>query len=341
MNYVSAGESHGKTMTAILSGFPAGLRVDIDLLKSELRRRRSGKGVSLRLEAEHDDVQIISGVMDMLTTGAPIAFLIDNEEGESLIDKRVIEKGFPRPGHTDLVSFQKYGYSSVHVGAERASARETVLRVAAGSLCKMLMGLFNIDFYSEVMEIGGVPFKEFNFESESESKKSAGGILKVSVNGVPVGLGSNVQWTDRLDSRISGALMSIPSVKGVYIGDTEIHRKRGVEGIDLFDGSLKKRSSNLYGGIEGGISNGCSIDVTLFFKPVSTQTLPVESFSVFNGEKGKTGGGRNDLWCVERAQVIAESVLAFVIADAFTAKFGCDSVKDIQSSYQSYLKRIG
>ena len=341
MNYVSAGESHGKTMTAILSGFPAGLRVDLDLLKSELKRRRSGKGISGRLEKEQDDVQIISGVMDMMTTGAPIAFLVENGEGESLIEKRVIEKGFPRPGHADFVSYQKYGYNSVQIGAERASARETVLRVAAGSLCKMFLKSFNVDIHSEIIEIGGVPFKEFDHKSESESKKSAGGILKVSVNGAPVGLGSNVQWTKRLDSRISGALMSIPSVKGVYIGDTEIHRLRGVDSLDMFENSLNDRTSNHSGGIEAGISNGCSIDVTLFFKPIPTQPFPVNSFSVFDGTKGVAGGGRNDLWCVDRAQVIAENILAFVTADAFTEKFGSDNVKDIQSSYDSYLERIG
>ena len=177
MEYVSAGESHGKTMTAILSGFPAGLRVDFDLLKRELKRRRSGKGMSERLEREQDDVQIISGVMDMHTTGAPISFLVINGEGESLIEKRVIEKGFPRPGHVDLVSYRKYGYSSVQIGAERASARETVLRVSAGVFCKMFLRLFDIHLESEILEIGGVPFENFDSELEVKSRKSAGGVL--------------------------------------------------------------------------------------------------------------------------------------------------------------------
>jgi len=340
MEYNSAGESHGKTMTAILSGFPAGLRVDFDLLKSELTRRRSGKGITERLENENDNVQIISGVMDLLTTGAPISFLVENEEGQSLIENRVIEKGFPRPGHVDLATYLKYGYSSVQIGAERASARETVLRVAAGSFCKMLLRSFGMDVTSELLEIGGESAKDFNFELESKSNKSAGGVVKVTVKGAPIGLGSNVQWFKRLDSRISSALMSIPSVKGVFIGDTDIHQMRGVDSLDLFNDGLKERSSNYAGGIEGGFSNGCDIYATLFFKPVPTQPEKVESFSVFDGTKGMSGGGRNDLWCVNRAMVIVESVMAFALADAFTEKFGSDCLEDINSTFQSYLERI-
>jgi len=340
MEYVSAGESHGKHMMAILSGFPAGLRVDLDLLKSELLRRRSGKGRSKRLEFESDNVLITSGVEDLHTTGAPISFLLENVEGEALIEKRVKEKGFPRPGHVDFASCLKYGYKTISIGAERASARETALRVAAGSLCKMLLKDFDVEISSEVLEIGGAFVEDFDFKLESESGKSAGGSIIVKVKGTPVGLGSNVQWYNRLDSKISAALMSIPSVKGVYIGHTEIHRMRGTESLDHFENGSGSRKSNFAGGVEGGFSNGCDIDVTLFLKPIPTQPHEIDSYSVFDGSKGMSGGGRNDLWCVDRALVIAESVMSFVIADAFVDKFGCDCLEDIKSALKFYRKRI-
>ena len=340
MNYVSAGESHGLTMTAILSGFPAGLRVQRDLFKNDLLRRRSGKGQSKRLEFEDDDVQIISGVLDGCTTGAPISFLLENLEGEALIEKRVREKGFPRPGHADFASCLKYRYQTVKIGAERASARETVLRVAAGSLCKMLLNIFDMEIVSEVLETGGLLPKDFNVDTESASGKSAGGVIKVSVKKMPVGLGSNVQWFNRLDSRISAALMSIPSIKGVFIGDTGIHRMRGEESLDFFEDSTGRRRSNYAGGIEGGFSNGCEVFVTLFFKPVPTQPQKIESYSVFDGSAGMSGGGRNDLWCVDRACVIAESMMALVISDAFTEKFGSDCIEDMQDTFNLYLERL-
>lgn len=340
MELVTAGDSHGKFMTAVLSGIPAGLRVDLDLLRSELRRRCSGSGRSQRLESEHDNVQIISGVIDCYTTGAPISFLVENMEGQSLIEKRVKEKGFPRPGHVDLASFKKYGLSSIQIGAERASARETVLKVSAGVLCKMMLNAFSVSIESRVIEIGGIPYENFDAEKELSTKMSAGGILVVSAKNIPIGLGSNIQWNRRLDSRLSAALMSIPSVKGFFIGDTDIHRKRGVESLDHFDGSLDATSSNLSGGIDGGFSNGNDIVITLFFKPIPTQPDPVQSFSVFDGSKGNVGGGRNDLWCIDRAQVIAESMTAFILADVFTEKFGSDNMDDMISSFRTYLKRL-
>lgn len=342
MQFFSAGESHGKTLVAILSGFPAGLKVDKVLFESDLKRRRSGSGRSRRLDIETDDVKIISGVVDWITTGAPISFLLENVEGTALIENRVKGKGFPRPGHVDYCSYAKFNYDDVSLGSERSSARETVLRVAAGSLCRMLLKFFGMDISSEILEICGKDYDKFDAADAFRDihKGSYGGVLKVSISDVSAGLGSNVQWFKRLDAELASALMSIPSVKGVFFGDNNIHRMRGAESIDHFSGKSGLRKSNLCGGIEGGISNGYPIEATIYFKPVPTQPFEVDSVSPSDGTKGKCGGGMNDLWCVERAGVIAESMMAIIISSAFLDKFGSDCVGDIKLSYDAYCSRL-
>jgi len=339
MQFVSAGESHGSALVAILSGFPAGLKFDSVLFETELKRRRSGSGRTKRLDLETDDVKIISGISEGLTTGAPLSFLVENK-GTQFFENRVKGKGFPRPGHVDYSSSVKFGYDDFSTGAERSSARETVMRVAAGSLCKMLLKEFGIEVYSVVLEIGGAGYDAFETDKYADpSKGSCGGVLRVTITGVPAGLGSNSQWFDKLDAKLAAALMSIPSVKGIYIGDTEIHRLKGLESIDHFTGKGSERKTNMAGGIEGGISNGCPVVATVYFKPVPTQPVEFETVSPVDGSTGKCGGGVNDLWCVDRAAVIAESMMAFVIADAFGDKFGSDSISDMRASYESYCER--
>ncbi|HDT11103.1 MAG TPA: chorismate synthase [bacterium] len=340
MEFFSAGESHGKVMTAILSGFPAGVKIDVALLKQDIERRKIGQGRSPRLEQEPDDVKIIAGISDMVTTGAPIGFLLENNK--VFIDNRVDSNEFPRPGHVDFAGSMKFGHNDVKISAERSSARETVLRVAAGSVCKMFLRHFKMEIVSEIIEIGGISYRDFDPPMEKEKcmdSGSAGGIIKVILKSVPVGLGSNEQWFKRLDSKMASGMMSIPSVKGIYIGDTDIHRKRGVESLDLFMDSSGKRYTNKTGGIEGGISNGSPLEVTLFFKPVPSQPFPVDTVSLRNGSSGKTAVGKNDLWCIERAAVIAESMMCMVVTDCFLEKFGSDSLQDIDNSYRAFKER--
>jgi chorismate synthase len=340
MRFLSAGESHGKVMTAILSGFPAGVEVDEVLLKSDIARRRLGLGKSPRLVNETDEVKIVSGVSEQRTTGAPISFLLENNV--SFIDNRVNRNEFPRPGHVDYAGSKKFGHSDAETSAERSSARETVLRVAAGSLCKMFLRYFDINAGSEVLEIGGIPYKKFNPDTQKETCRkngSIGGVIKVDISGVPAGLGSNEQWFTRLDSMIAGAVVSIPSVKGVYIGDTDIHRKKGLESLDSFISPEGDRSSNKSGGIEGGISNGRPLIVTAFFKPVPTQPFEVDSFSLKDGLPGKTRIGQNDMWCVERAAVIVENIVCMTVAESFLKKFGSDCLVDIEHAYKAFRER--
>lgn len=341
MEFFSAGESHGSALVAILCGFPAGLKFDEVLFKNELKRRKSGLAQSPRLEHENDHVKVLSGLNAGFTTGAPISFLVENE-GTQFFENRVKGKGFPRPGHVDYSSYVKYGYDTFWLGAERSSARETVLRVAAGALCKMMLREFEMGVTSEILEIGGVDSTGFDpaEQKAGAEKGSFGGVLRLVFNGIPAGLGSNSQWSDKLDSRLAGAFISIPSVKGVYFGNTSIHGMRGYESLDHFEGYEGKRKSNHAGGVEGGISNGCPIIATLYFKPVPTQPFEFETIDPIDGTEGKIGGGMNDLWCVDRAAVIAESVMAMVIADAFLEKFGCDSVSDIRISYNNYCQRL-
>lgn len=342
MQFVSAGESHGSELVAVLSGFPAGVRFDSVLFEEDLRRRRSGLGRSARLDVEKDDVRVVSGVAARLTTGAPIAFLLKNSAEGTLFENGVIDKGFPRPGHADYSTFRKFGYENISIGAERSSARETALRVAAGALCRMFLNEMNVSVTSEILEIGGVPYSVFDAEkvlADSENG-TCGGVLKVVVSGIPAGLGSNVQWSDHLDSRLAAAFISIPSVKGVYFGDTELHRMRGINAADAFCGKNGERATNRCGGIEGGISNGMPLVATLYFKPVPTQPFEVDSVSPVTGKAGKCLPGMNDLWCIERAGVIAESMAALIVADAFCEKFGSDNLSDMKSAYAAYLEKM-
>jgi len=341
MQFVSAGESHGSELVAVLSGFPAGVRFDKVLFENDLARRREGLGRSERLDIEKDDVRVVSGVVANVTTGAPIALLLKNSAESAIFENGVIDKGFPRPGHADYSTFRKFGYGNISIGAERSSARETALRVAAGAFCRMFLNEMNVSVTSEILEIGGIPYCDFDAEKALADKAggTCGGVLKVVVSGIPAGLGSNVQWSDHLDSRLAAALISIPTVKGVYFGDTELHKLRGINAVDAFTGRHGERATNRCGGIEGGVSNGMPLIATLYFKPIPTQPFEVESVSPITGRIGKCQPGMNDLWCIERAGVIAESMAALIVADAFCEKFGSDSLSDVKSAYAAYLEK--
>ncbi len=342
MELVTAGESHGGFISGVVTGFPAGVRISSERLNGELSRRRVGAGRSERQGFEKDSWFIDSGVIDEVTTGAPIAFRIVNSKGSPFFERRIDSRGFPRPGHVDFAAAEKFGYSNPSVGAERSSARETVARVFAGGLARCFLEHFRITISSEVVEIGGIAKNDIDLEgvkTDSAEKGTFGGVFRVVLHGSVPGVGSNSQWMDRLDSALCGSFASIPSCKGVYIGSTEQHRLQGMNAVDRFSEGFE-RVTNRAGGIEGGISNGEKIEVTAFCKPIPTQPFPVESRNYITGEAGLCDPVRSDLWAVESAACVGEAVMAFTYMNYFMKKFGEDRLGDIDCSFRSYLGRI-
>lgn len=341
MHFASAGESHGEYISLLVEDFPAGIKFDSDLVSSFLRKRRSGNGRSQRMSLENDEFFIDSGFVNLISTGAPISVRIRNQVGQPLFDKRLKERKFPRPGHVDFCAAEKYGYIDISTGAERSSARETVARVFAGALAQMVLNYFNIEITTHVLEIGGQNISGGNnsFILKHPDMGSAGGVVALTAKGLFPGLGSNQQWDKKLDSLLAMALMSIPSAKGVYIGDTDIHQKRGVKSLDLFTSSFH-RSTNKAGGIEGGITNGEQIKLQVYFKPIPTQHIPVPSVSVTDAARGHTEKVRTDLYAVESAAVVCEAMVAVVLVSMLQNKFGVDQIDDMLSNCRIYLERL-
>lgn len=342
MDFFSAGESHGQYISGLLNGFPAGVTLDTDLIDSELKRRRFGFGRSERMTFESDSFFIESGVVDRKSIASPIFFTVKNSMGERFFDRKITENIFPRPGHVDLPSAMKYDYASVAVGAERSSARETVVQVIAGSFAKMLLRTFGVKVSSDIVSIGqnSYPLSDSdNLKRVSMISGSLGGHLKVSVTGVVPGVGSNHQWSDRLDSYIAAKIMAIPSVKGLYIGDPKQHEMFGIDAVGFIDDNFTPKDSKT-GGIDGGITNGDDITVNIYLKPIPTQPVPVKTVNYLTGKEGIPESVRSDLCAVESASVVVEAALAFVIADVYTRKFGSDTLGDMKVAFDSYLKRI-
>jgi len=344
LRYLTAGESHGKALVAILEGMPAGLKIDSGRINSELKRRQQGIGRGKRMQIEKDKVKILSGLKKGLTLGSPIALLIENKDFSIERLPKVI---CPRPGHADLAGLLKYGFTDISNVLERASARETASRVGIGAICKIFLEEFKIRVSSEVLAIGGEYVNSEMIKKiieARESKDTLGGIFEVIVKGVPCGLGSYVQADRRLDGRIAQAVMSIPGVKGVEVGlGFSYADKFGSECHDAIYYARNKgyfRQTNNAGGIEGGISNGEDIIIRACMKPISTLGEPLDSVNIITKRPSKASTLRSDICVVGSCGVIAESVLAFVLADAFLEKFGSDSLKDIKDNYRNYLKRM-
>lgn len=345
LRFLTAGESHGKALLAILEGMSAGLRVDIKKINRELARRRSGFGRGRRMQIENDRAKILSGLKKGITLGSPIALLIDNKDFSSI--ERLPRVVCPRPGHADLAGLLKYDFADIRNVLERASARETAARVGIGAICKMFLAEFNISVSSRVLSIGG----EYSTEAMKKkilkaqtNKDTVGGIFEVVACGVPVGLGSYVQADRRLDGRLSQGIMSIPGVKAVEFGlgfdyadkfGSQVH-----DAIYYKKGRGYFRKTNNAGGIEGGISNGQNIVIRACMKPISTLLEPLDSVNIITKKSKKAAIERSDICVVESAGVITESVCAFVLADALLEKFGSDSLNDIKDNYRNYLKRI-
>lgn len=344
LRYLTAGESHGKGLVAILEGMPAGLKIKEQEINQELKRRQSGFGRGQRMKIEKDKAEIIAGLRKNLTLGSPIALLIKNKDASIENLKAVI---CPRPGHADLSGLLKYGFSDSRDVLERSSARSTAATVALGAIGKIFLSEFKIKISSRVLSIAGETIQAGMIKKISQAasaKDTVGGIFEVVAFGVPAGLGSYVQPDRRLDARLSAAIMSIPGIKAVEIGLGFGYAARfGSRCHDeIFYGKSQGyfRRTNNAGGIEGGISNGENIVLRACMKPICTLMQPLDSVNILTKKPDKAATERSDISVVWAAGVVAEAASALVLSDAFLEKFGSDSLIDIKDSYKHYLKRI-
>jgi len=373
MRYLTSGESHGKALLGILEGFPAGVPIEEEIINEDLRRRQMGYGRSHRMKIEKDRIEILSGVKDGLSMGSPIAIHIENKDWKNWKDKKVDPITIPRPGHADLVGFYKYGFSDIRWASERASARETAMRVALGGFAKLLLKEFDIFVLGHVLEIGSVkalPLNPLNpltkervMESPvfcldpeaskkmclliDEAKKKGttlGGRFEVIARGVPMGLGSYVQWDRKLDGRLAASLMSIQSVKAVEIGEG-IHVSKGW-GSEAHDEILVDqkgrlhRETNRAGGLEGGVTNGEDVVVRAYCKPISTQKNRLRSVDLLTKEPKDSSYQRSDLCVIPAASVVGEAALAWEVANAFLEKFGGDHLEEVRRNYEGYKESL-
>ncbi len=388
LRFLTAGESHGRALVVIVEGLPAGLRIATEQVQAELARRRLGYGRGPRMRFEQDEVTIIGGVRHGLTLGSPVAIEVGNSEWDRDPDKWQKEMSVRaedgptqapltkvRPGHADLAGMQKYGLTDARDILERASARETAARVAAGTVAKALLAELGIDVISHVIQMGAArskaatrpgpadlvqvdesPVRCFDAAAEvemvSEIKAAAkdgdslGGIVEVLAYGVPVGLGSHVHWDRKLDALLARALMSIQAVKGVEIGDGfEGAGRRGSEAHDPISwdaaGRSYKRESALAGGMEGGMSTGEVLVARAAMKPLATLNRPTLK-TVDTATKAETVSfkERTDVTAVPAMGVVAETMVALVLADEATRKFGGDSIAELRRNRDAFLASL-
>jgi chorismate synthase len=357
LRMVSAGESHGPALAAIVTGLPAGLRLDKEAIDADLRRRQQGYGRSPRQKLESDEVEVLSGLRHGLTLGTPLTLVVRNRDHANWTwgmspwppDGEPSGKGakrvtLPRPGHADLAGVLKYGHDDVRNALERASARHTAVHVAAGAVAKALLGELGIVVEGRPVEVGGATSEEGMREETYAARKdrdTLGGIVEVVATGVPPGLGSYAEKADRLDARLAAALMGIQAVKGVEIGDGfALARRRGTEAHDEIDPGLVRRSNHA-GGVEAGVSNGEPIVVRAAMKPLPTLMRPLASVDLETGEPAQALVERSDVQAVEALAVVAEAAVAFELARAALEKLGGDAVADVRAAHEAYLARIG
>ena len=346
LRYLTAGESHGKCLIAILEGMVAGLAVDKQFIDKELTRRKIGFGRSQRMKIENDKVQILSGVRKNRTIGSPIALMIENKDFS--ID-RLAAITCPRPGHADLAGAIKYNRRDMRDVLERSSARETAARTAIGAVCKLLLGEFDVEITSRVVMIGGINAGSRKLMMDrivSAAKKgdTLGGVFEVIATGAPVGLGSYSQADRRLNAKLAAALMSIQAIKGVQIGlGFESAKRFGSQVHDAIFWNNSRgfyRKTNNAGGIEGGVSNGQPIVLQCAMKPISTLVQPLASVDIKTKKPAKATVQRSDVCAVESAAVVGEAVVAFELAAAILEKFGGDSLGETQRNFEGYIKQV-
>ena len=375
MRFLTAGESHGPGLSIIVDGVPAGLAIDGAAIDADLRRRQLGYGRGARQRIEHDRARITGGVRHGRTTGAPVALWIENRDAvnwERVMSVTPLAEGPDavtrlRPGHADLAGALKYGHEDVRDVIERASARETAARVAAGGIARAILATIGVDVLSETIRIGdataaahfdreaieasevrsGDPAASERMVSAIAAARDAGdtlgGVTAVRASNVIAGLGSYAQWDRRLDGRIAQALASIPSAKGVEFADAfEAAGERGSRVHDPIErrGAGFGRPRNRAGGLEGGVTNGEDVVVRVAFKPISTLMRPLPSVDLRTGEAAPAHVERSDICIIPAAGVVAEAMLALVLADALCAKFGEDTIDDMTAAVARYRERL-
>lgn len=387
LRFLTAGESHGPALTVTLEGLPAGLEIATEEIAEELTRRRLGYGRGPRMRFERDEITLIGGVRHGRTLGSPVAIQIGNSEWNRNPEKWQTEMSpraddgptrapltQVRPGHADLAGMQKYGFTDARDVLERASARETAARVAAGALAKKLLGELGVRIVSHVIQMGSArataglrPGPEdleavdadevrcMDPEASAEMVRvikeaardgdSLGGVIEVIAYGVPVGIGSHVHWDRKLDAALARAVMSIQAVKGVEIGDGfEVAGRRGSEAHDPISWSTSDgytRESMLAGGLEGGISTGGPIVVRAAMKPLATLNRPtLATVDTQSKEAGVSFKERTDVTAVPACGVVAEHMVALTLADEVTRKFGGDSVEELRRNHQGFLEAL-
>jgi chorismate synthase len=384
LRFLTAGESHGPELVAVIEGAPAGFEIDIARINHDLARRQKGYGRGGRMLIEKDEVRIVSGIRFGRTMGSPVTFIVENRDyknwekrmsadprdrGEAKVVTR------PRPGHADLAGVLKYNLEDIRDVLERASARETTARVAIGAFARQLLAPFGVQVLGYVVSIGSVEARvppsmsiedltrvteESKVRVADAAAESAmiaeidackkegdtlGGIVEVIAVGLPVGLGSHAQWDRKLDGRLAHALLSLQAVKGVEVGiGFEAARVRGSQLHDEigYDRELRQftRHSNNSGGTEGGMSTGEPLRVRVAFKPLSTLMRPLKSADIKSKAEAVGAIERSDVCAIPAAAVIAETVVAFELANAFIEKFGGDSLAEITRNYQGYLEQV-
>jgi chorismate synthase len=383
LRFLTAGESHGKALVVIVDGLPSHLPITEDYINYQLARRQKGYGRGGRMKIEQDKAEILSGIRAGKTLGSPVALKIDNKDWDNwkkIMDVSQEDEGqgkvvhHPRPGHTDLSGGIKYEHHDLRNILERSSARETAARVAAGALARRFLDEFGITIIGHLVNLGGVtvsgdrpgleeleriseesPLRCFDKKAEEnmiakidEAKKngdSLGGVFEIVVEGLPVGLGTHIQWDRKLDGRLAQSIMSIQAIKGVEVGmgfgtadrfGSEVHD-------EIFYDREKKhfyRKRNNAGGLEGGITNGEPLVIRAAMKPLSTLYRPLMSVDITTKEPFEATVERTDITAVPAAAVIGENCVAFTLAQAFLEKFGGDSLREIRRNYEGYLKQV-
>ncbi len=352
----TAGESHGPALVAIVTGLPAGLRLDKDAIDADLRRRQQGYGRSPRQQLESDEVEVLAGLRHGVTLGTPLALVVRNRDHRNWTwgmspwppagepqGKGTKPVTLPRPGHADLAGVLKFGHDDVRDALERASARHTAVHVAAGAVAKALLAELGVSVAGRAVEIGGATGEEAMRAATDEARRdrdTLGGVVEVVATGVPPGLGSYAEKADRLDARLAAALMGIQAVKGVEIGDGfALARLRGSQAHDEIEPGLVRRS-NRAGGIEAGVSNGEPIVVRAAMKPLPTLMRPLDSVDLATGEPAQALVERSDVQAVEALAVVAEAAVAWELARAAREKLGGDALVDMLAAAQAYRERI-
>jgi chorismate synthase len=387
LRWITAGESHGPELVAVLEGLPAGVPVQTTDIQDSLARRRLGYGRGARMQFEQDEVSISGGVRHGLSMGGPVAITVANTEwpkwqdvmssdpvaADKLTGARAEALTRPRPGHADFTGMQKYGFLDSRPVLERASARETAARVALGRVASNFLNELGIHLITHTVAIGSVegarelalpkpndleaidndPLRAFDsalsaamvneVDEAHKDGDTLGGVVETLVYGCPPGLGSFVHWDRRLDSQLAGALMGIQAIKGVEVGDGfETARRRGSSAHDeiVREGGVSRRLTDRAGGIEGGMSNGEVIRVRAAMKPISTVPRALQTIDVATGEAAKAHHQRSDVCAVPAAGVVAEAMVALVVANSVLEKFGGDSLGETKRNIESYLANI-